>query len=127
MVARIFLLLALVALAGCVSDRQVQAPAGDYLSHEELSALLSQTRSVRITTGRVKATGIYSKDGTAFVDWGAGTAKGTWQIVANRFCTKYPGMRQGFETCFLFRQTGTNTYSQFAMDGSFWATWFVEK
>jgi hypothetical protein len=117
----------LLALAACVADRQVQAPAGDFLSHEQLSALLSKTRTVRIATGRLNVIGIYAQDGTAQVDWGTGGAKGTWRIYDNRFCTRYPGIRQGFETCYFFRQTGENTYTQFFVDGNVSSTWVVEK
>src|SRR5688572_23322661 len=107
-----------LALAGCAVDREVQAPAGDFLSHEQLSALLAKTRTARIAAGKINATGTYARDGTVYLEWGAGSAKGTWKIYDNRFCTRYPGIRQGFETCYFFRQTGANTYSLFSTDGN---------
>jgi hypothetical protein len=118
---------ALPALAACTLDRQVQAPAGDYLSHEQLSALLAKTRTTRITVGKFNATGSYARDGTVHLNWGAGTATGTWKIYDNRFCTRYREIRQGFETCYFFRQTGEQTYALFSTDGSIAGTWLVEK
>jgi len=115
----------LLALAGCTLDRQVQAPAGDYISHEQLSALLAKTRTAKITAGKLNATGNYSLDGTVYLDWGTGNAKGTWKIYDNRFCTRYPGIRQGFETCYFFRQTGDNTYTLFTTDGKVAGTWYL--
>lgn len=117
----------LLLLAGCVADRNVKAPEGDFLSHEQLTALLSQAKTVRITIGTAKVNGLYTGDGTAQLDWGTGGARGTWRIFENRFCTRYPGIRQGFESCFFFRQAGENTYTLFGTDGRLGSTWVVEK
>ena len=122
---RSLICVALLALAGCTLDRKVEAPAGDYLSHEQLSALLARTRTANIAAGRLNATGNYSPDGTVHLNWGTGSAKGTWKIYDNRFCTRYREIRQGFETCYFFRQTGDKTYTLFATDGKVAATWFV--
>ena len=119
--------IALLSLAGCVADKDVRAPEGNFLSHEELTALLSQTKAVRITIGTTKINGLYTRDGTAQLDWGTGGARGTWRIFENRLCTRYPGIRQGFETCFFFRQAGPNTYTTINTDGSVGSTWVVEK
>src|SRR5262245_55001930 len=122
-----FVAVAMLGCAGCTLDRNVKAPEGDFLSHEQLTALLAEAKTVRITIGRSTFNGVYTKDGTARLDWGTGNAKGTWRIYDNRFCTRYPGIRQGFETCFFFRQTGANTYDTINTDGSAGSTWVVEK
>lgn len=127
MVARVLCGVALVALAGCVMDRNVRAPAGDFLTHQQLTALLSETRTVRIKAGKIDAMGVYTRDGTAQLEGNFGIARGTWRIYDNRFCTRYPNIRQGFETCFFFQQVGENTYNTFMTDGSQNATWYVQK
>ena len=119
--------IALLTLAGCVADIDVRAPEGNFLSHEELTALLSQTKTVRIMIGTARVNGLYTRDGTAQLDWGTGGARGTWRIFENRFCTRYPGIRQGFESCFFFRPAGENTYTLINTDGSVGSTWVVEK
>ena len=120
-------LVGLLLLAGCVADATVKAPEGDFLTHEQVTALLLRAKTVRITIGRSTLNGAYAQDGTAQLDWGTGGAKGTWRIHDNRVCTRYPGIRQGFETCFFFRQVNENTYTTVMTDGSPGSTWVVEK
>jgi hypothetical protein len=55
---------------------------------------------------------------------------GGWQD--NKFCSKYPGIRRGYETCYVFQKTGENSYSLFYADGGpedgkLSGTWAVEK
>ncbi len=101
----------------------------NFLAHEELKALLSSTRTVAFTAGTsARGTGIYSPDGIARLDGGTWSAKGTWRIDGNRFCTTYPGIRRGYETCSNLQKTGENRYNlYFSTDGTKNGTWAIEK
>ena len=134
MAARAVLACSAVALIlGCAANGTTsQEPSVVYLTHDELKALLSTTRTVRIATQGAKVIGIYSRDGAARVDWGSGGATGTWRVQGNKFCSKYPGVRRGYETCYVLQKTGENRYTLFYADGSpedgkVSGTWWVEK
>lgn len=119
-----------VAIAsGCgTPSTPAEEPSRTYLTHDELKALLSKTTSVRISLGRATLSGVYTPAGTATLDWGSGGAKGTWRIDANRFCTKYPGLRRGYESCYNFQKVAENTYNLFSTeDSSSSGTWLIEK
>jgi hypothetical protein len=124
MVARRVVLLGLLAAGAALA----QESRPTFLTHEELKALLSGTRIVQFNTGRSRGTGIYAQDGTAQVDWGTGGAKGTWRIDGDKFCTTYPGLRRGYETCNNLQKTGERSYTLFfTSDGSLNGTWQIEK
>lgn len=130
---RILAACGLLALSACAGvDPAPQGPGRVLLTHDELKALLSTTRTVRIVAQGAKITGVYGRDGAASLDWGTGGARGTWRIEGNKFCTKYPGIRRGYETCYVFEKTGENSYSLFFADGGpedgkLNGTWAVEK
>jgi len=130
---RILAACGLLALSGCAGvDTAPQEPTRVLLTHDELKALLSTTRTVRIVTQGAKVIGVYGQDGTASVEWGTGSARGTWRLADNKFCSKYPGIRRGYETCYVFQKTGENRYSLFYADGGpedgkLSGTWAVEK
>ena len=87
------------------------------MTPDELKVLISTAKSIRIATQGAKVNAIYSRDGVARVEWGTGGATGTWRLDGNKFCSKYPGIRRGYETCYVFQKTGENTYNQFYADG----------
>jgi len=117
----------LILAAALFGGASAQEPRPTFLSHEELKQLLSGTTTVRFVSGREKGTGIYTQDGTARLDGGVWQAKGTWRINADKFCTKYPGIRRGYETCYTFRRTGENTYTLYDAESGMTGTWVVEK
>src|SRR5688572_27047773 len=90
-----------------------QPGGAKFLTHEELKTLLSGTTIVQFNAGRSRGTGIYAQDGTARLDWGTGGAKGTWRIDGDKFCTTYPGIRRGYETCNNLQKTGEKSYTLF--------------
>src|SRR5215470_7053182 len=108
MVARAVVASSVVTLIlGCAAGGTTPPePSVVHLTHDELKALLAATRTVRIATQGAKVIGIYSPDGVARVDWGSGGATGTWRLQGNKFCSKYPGVRRGYETCYLLEKTG---------------------
>ena len=111
---------------GCGSvgtPSQEQAPVA--VTHDELKALFSRPRTIDIVAGNLKAVGVYSPSGAAQLDWGTGGARGTWRINGDQFCTKYPGIRRGYENCFSVRQAGPNAYTTHEPDGSRGSTWQV--
>jgi hypothetical protein len=67
-------------------------------------------------------TGTYTQDGVAKIDWGRGADEGSWRIIGGKFCTKYPKVRNGVETCFTVYKTGENEYKSILPDGSLNAT-----
>jgi len=124
MVARLISLGALLV----VGMASAQEPRPNYLTHEQLKALISGTTTIQIASGRMRVIGIYTQDGIARLDGGNWAAKGTWRIDSNKFCTKYPGIRRGYETCYNLVNTGENAYSlYFAEDGALNSTWVIEK
>jgi hypothetical protein len=111
------------ALAGTVS---AQEPGTQLLTHEELKQLLSKTMVAQFSTGRTKGTVVLAQDGTARVDGGTWQARGTWRIEGNRYCSKYPGIRRGYETCYAVQNTGGSTYKLYSTDGDI-SSWVIEK
>ena len=120
MVARLILL---SVLAGAAS---AQEPGAKPLTHGELKELLSKTRIVQFAFGRAKGTLVLAQDGKASVDGGSWQAKGTWRIDGDKYCSRYPGIRRGYETCYSVQSTGANTYKLLSTDGDV-STWLVEK
>ena len=122
-----------LTFSGC-AIAQASAPdqGRTLLTPAELKALISTAKSIRISTQGAKVNAVYSQDGVARVEWGTGGASGTWRLDGNRFCSKYPGIRRGYETCYVFQKTGENTYNQFYADGGpddgrLIGLWVVEK
>jgi hypothetical protein len=112
------------ALLGGASAQEAR-PA--FLTHEELRQLLSGTTTVQFVSGNAKGTGIYTQDRTARLDGGSWQAKGSWRIDGNKFCTKYPGIRRGYETCYSLQRTGENAYTLHDGESGMSSTWLVEK
>lgn len=120
----------LLMLSSCATtERPLQEPSLTFLTHNELKTLMSGTRTVSWTssgltgTAGLTGTGIYTQDGTALLRWDRGSAEGTWRINGDRFCTTYPKIRRGYETCHSLHKTGENEYKLFLPDGSFSGTW----
>ena len=122
MVAR---LIVLCSLAGVAS---AQEPGTKRLTHEELKQLLSKTTIAQFVSlsGRMKGTIVLTQDGTASVDGGSFQARGSWRIDGDKYCSKYPGLRRGYETCYSVQSTGVNTYKLLSTEGD-GSTWVVEK
>ena len=117
-----------VSLSGCGTVATPSQPeARTYLSAEELKALLSQTRTVRITVGNTRALGIYSQNGNAQLDWGTGSTRGNWRLEGDKFCSKYQGLRRGYEECYRFSKVSADTYRVFNLEGTGSSTWVIEK
>lgn len=115
----------LLVLSACgTTSGSLQEPGPTFLTHDELKALLSRTRTVRIA-GEVKGTLVLAQDGTAQAEWSSGGAKGTWRIDGAKYCSIYPGIRR--ETCYNLQKTGENTYTLFRLDGSPSGTWEMQK
>lgn len=112
------------ALIGVAS---AQEPRPNLLTHEELKALLSKTIVVQFTRGSARGTGVYAQDGTARLDGGTWSARGTWRIDGNKYCTKYAGIRRGYESCYTVQKTGSNTYTLYDIEDGNPGTWVVEK
>ena len=120
MVARFLLLGAFFGAA------LAQEPGTKLLTHEELKQLLSKTTVLQFATGGAKGTGVLAHDGTARLDGGSWQARGTWRIDGNKYCSKYPGIRRGYETCYVIEKTGGNTYKLYSTEGDI-GTWVVEQ
>ena len=58
-------------------------------------------------------------DGAARVAWQGGGAVGKWRIVNGMFCSTYPELRGGAETCFISYRTGPKEWVTFTLDGSY--------
>jgi len=120
MVAR---LIVLCSLAGVASAQQ---PGTKLLSQGELKELLSKTRIVQFAFGRAKGTLVLAQDGTVNVDGGTFQAGGTWRINGDKYCSKYPGIRRGYETCYAVQRTGPNSYKLESTEGDV-SYWVVEQ
>ena len=116
----------LILLAAMVGSALAQEPRSDFLTHEELKALLAETKTIQFATGRSKGIVVLGKDGTASVDGGTFQARGTWRIDGNKYCSKYPGIRRGYETCYTVQKTGGSSYKLHSTDGDI-SNWVVEK
>jgi hypothetical protein len=120
MVARLILLVAFLQAA------LAQEPGARVLTEAELKTLLSRTLTARFMTGRSKGIVVLSQDGTARVDGGDFTAKGTWRIKGDRYCSQYPNIRRGYENCYSVEKTGGNTYT-LRDESGINSSWVVEK
>ena len=110
---------------GCAGQPQ-PSPAA-FLTEAQLKALFSKDTTLRFDAGgAIKGVGTYFLNGTARVNWGSGGALGKWRIVGDRFCTTYPNLRRGRETCNSVQKTGERTYTLFFPDGSLNATWEIQ-
>ena len=118
MVARLILLVAFLPAAAAQEPKP--------LTHEELKALLSQTMTMRFVSGRSKGTIVLTQDGTARVDGGDFTAKGSWRIKGDKYCSQYPNIRRGYENCYSVEKTGANAYT-LRDDSGINSSWVVEK
>ena len=117
-----------VALSGCGTGgtpSQEQSP--NYLTQAQLKELFSTTRTVSTTAGTFKGTGTFTKEGIADLVWASGSARGTWRIDGNKFCTKYPGLRRGYEACYSLQRTGTNTYTLYDGESGMTGTWVIQQ
>jgi len=116
--------IALLLVSGCATtEKSLQERGLTPLTHSELETLMSRTRTARWTTSKgVTGTGSYTQDGTAKLAWSGGGAEGSWRISGDRFCTKYPTIRGGNETCFSLYKMHENEYQSFFPDGSLNAT-----
>lgn len=118
------LAVALVMVSGCGPTQQSLRERGlTPLTHDELETLFSRRRTTRWTTVEsVKGAGAYEQGGAAKLNWYGGEAVGSWRIVGDTFCTKYPKIHRGNETCYTFYKTGGNEYRLYLPDGAFNAT-----
>lgn len=117
----------LILLAVCFGTAWGQESKPQYLKHEALKEFFSQARTVKISIGTTRFIGVYTEDGTARLDWGSGGAKGAWRINGDKFCTKYPGIRRGYETCYDMQKTGDQTYTLYDDFGAINSTWAIDK
>jgi hypothetical protein len=115
---------AFLMLSSCATtEKSLQERGLAPLTHNELETLMSRTRTTRWTTSKgVTGTGTYTQDGTAKLSWSGGGAEGSWRISGDKFCTTYPTIRKGNETCFTLYKTRENEYQLFFQDGSLNAT-----
>jgi len=118
------LLVALLMLPGCgPSQQSLQERGLNPLTYSELETLFSRRRTTRWTSAKgVNGAGAYDVGGAAKLNWYKGEAVGSWRIVGDTFCTKYPKLHRGSETCFTFYKTGGNEYQLYLPDGAFNAT-----
>ena len=119
MAAKLILVAAVVAGAASAQEPKL-------LAHEELKELLSTTRVMQFATAGAKGTAVLAQDGTARLDGGTWQARGTWRIDGNKYCSKYPGIRRGYETCYTIERTGEKTYKLTSTEGDI-GSWVVEK
>ena len=115
------LLFVSLILSSCATtEKALQERGLAPLTHSELETLMSRTRTARWTSSKGAAgTGTYTQEGTAKLAWSGGGAEGSWRISGDKFCTKYPTIRGGNETCFTMYKTGEYEYQSFFPDGSF--------
>jgi len=115
---------AFLILSSCATtEKSLQERGLNPLTHSELETLMSRTRTARWTTSKgVSGTGTYSQDGTAKLAWSGGGAEGSWRVSGDKFCTAYPTIRGGKETCFTLYRIQENEYQSFFPDGGFNAT-----
>lgn len=113
-----------ITFASCaITEKSLRDKGLSPLSHSELQALHARTRTLKGTTANGdSATGTYTADGVAKINWGKGEAEGTWRIKDGKFCTTYATLRSGEERCFTVYKTGDNEYTSFNPDGSLNAT-----
>ena len=118
------LLAVLFMLSGCGPSRESLRKRGlSPLTHSELESLFSRRRTTRWTSAEgVNGAGAYDEGGAAKLNWRHGQATGSWRIVGDTLCTKYPKIRQGSENCFSLYRTRDNEYQLYFPDGAFNAT-----
>lgn len=106
-------LTSLIVLVGCATTEQSLQKRGLFrLTHGELEALWSRTRTTRFTIseGRGTGTGTYASDGVAKIRALGRLHEGVWKIKDGKFCTQYATLRNGDERCYTFYKTGENKY-----------------
>jgi hypothetical protein len=111
---------ACLTLIGCATtEPSLRARGLSPLSHGELAALYARPRTIQGSSpDGLGLLGSYTPEGGARLDWGRGAAAGSWRIAEGKFCTKYPGVRNGEERCVTIYQTGENAYKAFLPDGT---------
>ena len=117
----------LILLGAWLGAAWSQAPGTKLLTADELKALLSKTTVIQFTRGSAKGTGVLALDGKARLDGGSWSANGSWRIQDNKYCSKYPGIRRGYETCYTVEKTGQNTYTLYDTEDGTKGTWVVEQ
>src|SRR3954463_15283041 len=102
-----------------------EAPS-NFLTHEELKTLFSETINVRLVNAAYARSGTanFQKDGTAIVNDGNSQAFGSWRIEGDSFCTSYTKLGSG---CIKLQKTGANSYRTLFPDGKVRSTWEVQK
>jgi hypothetical protein len=112
---------AFLTLSGCAPTEQALRARGlSPLTHSELEALYARTRTIHGSSpDGLGLLGTYTQEGVARLDWGRGAAVGSWRIAEGKFCTTYPGIRNGEERCATVYKTGENEYKAFLPDGTF--------
>ena len=121
-----FVVLVLVAACG---EALAQERPPTFLTHEELKAFFSESRTIRIISEQYRrsSTTTYQKDGTAIVDVDNTGYRmvGTWRIDGDQFCTKYTQVGSG---CYKIQKTGVDSYKTFSAEkGTVGGTWEVKK
>ena len=116
--------LTIVGAAGCVvTQKSLQEKGLKPVTQKDMQDRYSRPVKIRFVNDRNQSgTGEYTPDGTARLNWTGGGATGKWVIKGDKFCTTYPEIRGGAETCFTSYRTGPKDYTTFGPDGEFAGT-----
>jgi hypothetical protein len=111
----------LITAAGCaVTQKSLQEKGLKPMSAKDLQERYARPVKIRWTNDRNQSgTGEYTPDGTARLAWQGGGATGKWRIKEGKFCTTYPEVRGGAETCFIPYRTGPRESVSFGEDGAY--------
>mgnify|MGYP006969394971 FL=1 len=116
---RMSLLAAVTVAAGCaVSEKAVKENGGKALTGVELREFFAgagtmQWSNVRNNSGTM----VFSQPDKIDVNWGTGSAKGTFRFTEDGYCSQYPTLREGKEICYRVYRTGKAELSVFTKDG----------
>jgi hypothetical protein len=114
----------LIVATGCgVTQKSLQEKGLKPLTQKELEDRYARpVKSRWVNAQNQSGTAEATPDGTARLAWQGGGATGKWRIVNGKYCTTYPQLRGGNETCFAVYRTGPKEHVTFGADGSYNAT-----
>jgi hypothetical protein len=112
------LFMTLVAACSSVTEQSLAEKGLKPMGNAELKSYLSQPRQARFTSATNQTGTIeYAPDGAIRITTAKGSVAGRWRVDADRFCTQYPELRGGRETCMASYRTGPNEITTFTPEG----------
>lgn len=122
---RLTLAALLLSCAGCALIRPEPIPEPTPaergmkpLSGNEVRTILNRARYRWQGAQGATGTAITSGDGRVRVIWETGAANGRMRFTETGYCSRFEGVRNGAEDCYLLYQTGPGDFTVVRQDGT---------